>query len=305
MVVIIGGHGIVGSELETLLRNCGVTSILKVGRNEPIPKSSVYFLAAGKEASKTIIPTLPESSFVIDLSSAHRDVFPLILPEANSHLLKSLPRRISTPNCIVSILLTALAPLHKTLEIESIYLSTYQAASGAGNIGMNDLKESIKEQMLKNKVPESKIFSHPLGFNIIPHIDEFQENLYTKEEMKVVWEIRKILDAPNLPVSCTAVRIPTLRAHSESITVETLYPINYDLLNKEYTYLSGISVVDDPEKNIYPMPLTATNRYDVEVGRIRPSLIFGDYGLDLFVSGDQLLRGAALNAVLIAKSIID
>ena len=142
---------------------------------------------------------------------------------------------------------------------------------------------------------------HQLAFNLIPHIDTFQENGYTREEMKVTWETRKIFHLPTLPVSCTAVRIPILRAHSEAITVQTELPVDLDELRELLRRSPGVRVVDDPAKLAYPMPLTATRSYDVEVGRIRHSILHGSRGLDLFVSGDQLLRGAALNAVLIAE----
>ena len=268
----------------------------------------LIFLAVSGDFSKKYAEKLCENekTIVIDNSSAFRydDNVPLVIPEINKKKLKN-KKLIANPNCTTSIALMALYPIFKCFGLSKVIMSTYQAASGAGNDGISDLKNSIKKQMLYDKIPKSEVFSHPLGFNVIPHIDEFQENLYTKEEMKVVWEIRKILDSPDLPISCTAVRIPTIRAHSEAITVETLYPINYDMLIDEYAYFSGVNVVDDPSNNIYPMPLTSSKKYDVEVGRIRENLIFGKYGLDMFVSGDQLLRGAALNAVLIAKSIIE
>lgn len=275
---------------------------------EDAKRCDIIFLAVSGEFSKKYAKRLceDEKTIVIDNSSAFRydDDIPLVIPEINKDKIKN-KKLIANPNCTTSIALMALYPIFKCFGLAKVIISTYQAASGAGNAGIDDLKKSIKDQINDNNISKSKVFSHPLGFNVIPHIDKFQDNLYTKEEMKVVWEIRKILCSPDLPISCTAVRIPTLRAHSEAITVETLYPINYDLLTDEYAYLSGVNVVDDPLNNEYPMPLTSSNKYDVEVGRIRPSLIFGNYGLDMFVSGDQLLRGAALNAVLIAKSIID
>ena len=185
-------------------------------------------------------------------------------------------------------------------------MSTYQAASGAGAQGMEELLEGTRAK-LNDLQYENTVFVHPLSFNLIPHIDKFQENGYTKEEMKVVWETRKIfgLNDNEIKISCTAVRIPTLRAHSESITIETNEIINSNDVRELLTSAVGVRVVDDPSNNLYPMPLTSSMSYDVEVGRIRESLIFGNYGLDLFVSGDQLLRGAALNAVLIAEKIIE
>jgi aspartate-semialdehyde dehydrogenase len=148
-----------------------------------------------------------------------------------------------------------------------------------------------------------EVFAHPIAFNVIPHIDAFQPNGYTKEEMKVVWETRKIMGLPDLPVSCTAVRIPTMRVHAEAITIETEKPVTPEAAREVLRNAPGVKVVDDVANKLYPMPLTATGQDDCEVGRIRQNLVFGDHGLDLFVCGDQLLKGAALNAVQIAELV--
>ncbi len=180
-------------------------------------------------------------------------------------------------------------------------MSTYQAASGAGQPGMDELLNGTRNYLAGEEVTNS-IFAHPLPFNVIPQIDKFQDNGYTKEEMKVVWEIRKICDlASDFPVSCTAVRIPTIRAHSESIVIETEKPVDIELARKVLSLQSGLDLVDDVKALQYPMPSSCTGKFNVEVGRVRKSLIFGDYGLEFFVCGDQLLRGAALNAVIVAE----
>merc|ERR1712232_370352 len=154
--------------------------------------------------------------------------------------------------------------------------------------------------------PENKIFAYPLPFNVIPQIDKFQDNGYTKEEMKVTWETRKICGlADDFPVSCSAVRIPTIRAHSEVIIMETDEPVDVEEAKKVLDEAPGVKLVDNTEKLEYPMPITATGKYDVEVGRLRKSLVFGDHGLEFFVSGDQLLRGAALNAVLVGEEMVN
>ena len=170
---------------------------------------------------------------------------------------------------------------------------------------MDELQEGTRAVLSgEREVAENKIFAHPLPFNVIPHIDKFQENGYTKEEMKVTWECRKICGLPDdFPVSCTAVRIPTYRAHSETVIVETEEPVDIEAARKAFEEAPGIKLMDDTANEIYPMPLTATGQYDVEVGRIRKSLVFGDNGLEFFVVGDQLLRGAALNAVLVAEEM--
>lgn len=200
----------------------------------------------------------------------------------------------------------ALWPLHKAFTLKKIIMSTYQAASGAGQPGMDELLNGTKEYLETNVPPQNEIFAHPLPFNVIPHIDAFQENGYTKEEMKVTWESRKICGLDDdFPVSCTAVRIPTIRAHSESIVVETEQPVDLDKAREALRQQPGLQLIDNPETLEYPMPSSATGIYDVQVGRLRKSLVFGDYGLEFFVCGDQLLRGAALNAVLVAEEMVE
>jgi len=228
----------------------------------------------------------------------------LVVPEINGQETKK-SKLIANPNCTTAIGLMALWPLHKLFTLTKIIMSTYQAASGAGQPGMDELKDGTKA-VLEGKTAKNAIFAHPLPFNVIPHIDKFQENGYTKEEMKVTWESRKICGLDDdFPVSCTAVRIPTIRAHSESIVVETEKPVDVAAAKKALADAPGVKLVDDPDNLQYPMPMTATGQYDVEVGRVRKSLVFGDYGLEFFVCGDQLLRGAALNAVLVAEEMMN
>lgn len=162
------------------------------------------------------------------------------------------------------------------------------------------------ESKLRGDVPVNSVFVHPLPFNLIPHIDKFQPNGYTKEEMKVAWETKKIFGVADdaMKVSCTAVRVPILRAHSEAITIETEKEITVEQARELLSKAVGVRLVDDVANCKYPMPLNATHSFDVEVGRIRESLVFAPFGLELFVCGDQLLRGAALNAVLIAEKYI-
>jgi aspartate-semialdehyde dehydrogenase len=226
----------------------------------------------------------------------------LVIPEINIAAAKG-KKLIANPNCTTAIALMALWPIHQKYKIKKAIISTYQAASGAGAPGMQELKDGMAAVVAGNEAT-NKVFAHPLPYNIIPHIDVFQANRYTKEEMKVAWESKKIMDAPDLRVSCTAVRIPTLRAHSEAITLETELPISADDVRAILAKAPGVKLVDDPEKKLYPMPRTATKQYDIEVGRIRENDVFGEFGLDLFVSGDQLLRGAALNAVIIAEKML-
>ena len=246
----------------------------------------------------------------------------MVVPEINGNntVLTKDTKLIANPNCTTAIAVMALYPLLTKFGMKRLLVSTYQAASGAGQPGMEELitgTQQYLEQMKSNDKDDAtttttatatnQVFAHPLPFNVIPHIDKFQDNLYTKEEMKVTWETRKIcgLDE-HIPISCTAVRIPTLRAHSEVIVMETKVAITDDELMLAKQLLQdapGIDLVDDPSNNVYPMPLTATRKHNVEVGRLRKSLAFAPNGLEFFVCGDQLLRGAALNAVLIAEAM--
>jgi len=263
----------------------------------------VVFLAVSGSFSLTYAHAIIEATgaVVIDNSSAFRmdPNVPLVIPEINGHTAQG-HKLIANPNCTTAIAAMALWPIHCRFGIASLIMSTYQAASGSGAEGMSELQQQTNSYVNKEQL-QNKVFAYPLLFNVIPHIDVFLENGYTKEEMKVAWETRKIFGCPNMDISCTAVRIPTLRAHAEAITLETVLPVTCNGVYSSLESAIGVDIVDDPENRIYPMPLNASAKENVEVGRIRQSLVFGDHGIDLFVCGDQLLRGAALNAVLIAE----
>jgi len=277
---------------------------------EAARECDVVFLAVSGDFSLEHAKAISEGddgAVVIDNSSAFRydkDI-PLVVPEINGECSKG-NKLIANPNCTTAIGLMALWPLHKLFKLKKVAMSTYQAASGAGQPGMDELKEGTRSVISGEKdVADNSIFAHPLPFNVIPQIDKFMENGYTKEEMKVTWEARKICGlADDFPVSCTAVRIPTFRAHAETIVIETEEPVDIDAARKAFEEAPGIKLVDDVDNLKYPMPLTATGQYDVEVGRLRKSLLFGDNGMEFFVVGDQLLRGAALNAVLVAEEMV-
>jgi aspartate-semialdehyde dehydrogenase len=326
-VGVIGATGAVGVELINVMfdrnfpvgeltlfaseRSAGKTVETKFGTKtialfsvEEAKQCDIVFLAVSGDFAKEYAPQIAEGALVIDNSSAFRlnDDVPLIVPEINGDLAKTA-KLIANPNCTTAIAAVALWPLHQAFGLKKVIVSTYQAASGAGQPGMNELREGLAAGLEGKPVP-AEVFAHPLAFNVIPHIDSFQENGYTREEMKVTWETRKIFGAPDLPVSCTAVRIPTERTHSEAIVVETEKAVTPAAAREVLANAKGVKLVDDPASNLYPMPLTATEQYDVEVGRIRSNLIFGDHGLELFVAGDQLLKGAALNAVQIAEASI-
>ena len=227
----------------------------------------------------------------------------MVVPEINGEETKK-SKLIANPNCTTAIGLMALWPLIKEFGVKRVIMSTYQASSGAGQPGMDELQDGTRAWLNGEKNIENKIFAYPLPFNVIPQIDKFQENGYTKEEMKVTWESRKICGlSDDVPISCSAVRIPTIRAHSEVIVLETIEKVDIAKARQVLEDAPGVKVVDNPDKLEYPMPLTATGQYDVEVGRLRKSIAFGDYGIEFFVCGDQLLRGAALNAVLVAEAM--
>lgn len=276
---------------------------------EAAQECEVVLMAVSGGFSKEFSPQIvggPKDTKVVDNSSAWRleDHVPLVVPEINGETITNGPL-VANPNCTTAVGAMALWPLHQKYKLKKVIMSTYQAASGAGAEGMAELESGLKAWVTKGKVSKPEFFAHQLPFNIIPQIDVFQPNGYTKEEMKVAWETKKIFGlSDDVKVSCTACRVPTLRAHSEAITIETELPINPDEAREMLRGCSGVKVVDDPSKLLYPMPLNATGQNDVEVGRIRQSLVFGEHGLDFFVSGDQLLRGAALNAVLIAEHAV-
>ena len=271
---------------------------------EATKKMDFVFMAVSGDFAKEFAPQIAteDGAIVIDNSSAFRydENIPLVVPEINPDEAKK-GKLIANPNCTTAILAVALFPLYKEFGIKRAIVSTYQATSGAGAEGMAELETESKKYLAGEEV-KNDFFAHPIPFNLIPHIDKFQENGFTKEEMKVTWETRKIFGNPDLKISCTAVRIPTFRAHAESCTIETEKPISPEAARELLKNSAGVKVVDDPENNAYPMPLNVTKKYDVEVGRIRASLVF-ENGLDFFVCGDQLLKGAALNAVQIAEAV--
>lgn len=323
-VAIVGATGAVGHELMKVLENSTLefselqlyASPRSAGLKLPFKgqeltvqatpegaiDADVILASAGGSISKALAPAwVAGGALVIDNSSAFRydaDV-PLVVPEVNGEAALAHKGIIANPNCTTAIAVVAVAPLHRKYGVKRMIVSTYQATSGAGQKGMEELLEQTHMQ-LHGKEATATVFAHPIPFNVIPHIDAFQDNGYTKEEMKVAWETRKILGDESLIISCTAVRIPTLRTHSEAITLELERPATPDEARELLRHAAGVEVRDDPAAKLYPMPLTASGKYDVEVGRIRTSLAF-EGGLELFVAGDQLLKGAALNAVQIAE----
>ena len=244
---------------------------------------------------------------MIDNSRAFRQdpEVPLVVPQVNAEDLDWNKGVIANPNCTTAIMLEAVAPLHKAKGLKRVVAATYQAASGAGQPGLNELEDQIRAYA-KGEPLTVKAFQHQLMYNLIPHIDKFnEENWYTLEELKMLNESRKMLHHPTLKLSCTCVRVPIARAHSESLNLEFENDITPAEAREILSKCEGVRVVDDPLNGGYPMPLDATAKYDVLAGRIRQDISRDDKkGLEMFVSGDQLLRGAALNAVEIAEHLV-
>ncbi|MCI5778465.1 MAG: aspartate-semialdehyde dehydrogenase [Lentisphaeria bacterium] len=326
-VAIAGATGAVGVEmLKTLekrhfpvknlkllasARSAGKTATFRgetVVIEEMTPDSfkgvDIALFSAGSDISREYRKFVVDAGAVmIDNSSAFRmdDDVPLVVPEVNPEDVARHHGVIANPNCTTAIMLVAVAPLHRAKKLRRLIASTYQAASGAGAKGMAELIEQTR-QVLNGEPIAPKAFAHRIAFNLIPHIDSFMDNGYTKEELKMVNESRKMLHCPDLPISCTSVRIPALRAHSESLNLEFAEDITPDEARAILSASPGVQVVDDPAAKRYPMPVDATEKYDVLVGRIRQDISRSDRrGLEMFVSGDQLLKGAALNAVQIAE----
>lgn len=266
----------------------------------------IAFVSAGAGVSKQFAPTITKyGALMIDNSSAFRmeqDV-PLVVPEVNGADALNAPRNIiSNPNCTTIQMVVALNVINQLSPIKRVHVATYQAASGAGALAMRELERQY-EQLINGEKPTVEKFVAQLAFNLIPHIDVFQENGYTKEEMKMHYETKKIMHAPNLEVSATCVRVPVLRAHSEAIWAETEEALSLNAVREAFANAQGIVLIDRPEALGYPMPLDAANLDPVYVGRIRKDLA-NPNGISFWTVADQIKKGAALNAVQIAQYII-
>jgi aspartate-semialdehyde dehydrogenase len=263
----------------------------------------IALFSAGGGISKEFGPSAAEAgAVVIDNSSAFRmdPGVPLVVPEINPAAAKVRPRNIiANPNCTTIISLMALAPLHEAFGLEAVIASSYQAVSGSGAQGIVELEEQVRA-ITTGQPFTPKVYPRQIAFNVIPQVDVFTENGYTKEELKMLHEGRKIMELPELKVSCTCVRVPVYRSHSVSITARFAHPVDADAARATYAGKPGIQVVDDPANRLFPVPLDTTGKDDCLVGRIRRNLVL-DNALDLWVVGDQVRKGAALNAVQIAE----
>ena len=240
---------------------------------------------------------------VIDNSSAFRmdPEVPLVVPEVNPNAAESRPKGIiANPNCTTIITMMGLNPLHRKFGLKSIIASSYQAVSGSGQAGILELSNQVRALSEGRSDFERTVYPHQIAFNVIPHVDQFMDGGYTKEELKMLNESRKILELPDLKVSCTCVRVPVYRSHAVSVTAQFANPISVKEARLAFEGYPGIRVVDDPGQSLYPTPLDTTEKDDCLVGRIREDMVL-DNALTLWVVGDQVRKGAALNAVQIAE----
>ena len=265
----------------------------------------IALFSAGGSISKQYAPIAVESGcVVIDNSSAWRmdKEVPLIVPEVNPSALGEKWRIIANPNCSTIQMVVALKPIHDKYRIRRVVVSTYQSVSGSGQKAIEELKQQSRD-VLDGKPAQCNVYPHQIAFNCLPHIDVFQENGYTKEEIKMVNETHKILEDDTIEVSPTAVRVPVIYSHSEAINVETEQPMNVKEVKELLSLSPGISVVDNPDQNEYPLAVNASGSGDVVVGRIRGDLTRAN-AINFWVVSDNLLKGAAYNAVQIAELLL-
>jgi len=264
----------------------------------------IVLASAGASISKEFVKDiLAANALIIDNSSAFRmdEGVPLVVPEINPEDCRENKGIIANPNCTTIIALVPLKPIHDAAKIKRLIVTSYQAASGAGAKGMAELEQQDRDWAAGRPLKVEK-FAHQLLFNVIPHIDVFYDNGYTKEEMKVIHETHKIMHAPEMRITATTVRVPVFRAHSEAINIETEKKLTPDECRQLLVKAPGVTVEDDFHNKKYPMPINAAGRDNVFVGRIREDFSI-EKGLNIWVAGDQIRKGAALNAVQIAEIV--
>lgn len=327
-VAVVGATGAVGLEMISTLERrkfpVGKLTLLASARSagkklrfngEELPVQElttdsfkgvdIALFSAGSSISKQFAPVAARSGcVVIDNSSAFRmdDDVPLVIPEINGADIKLHKGIIANPNCTTAIALMALYPLHAAFFCKRVFAASYQAVSGTGAKAIAELQRQV-EQIVKGLPVTKEVYPHQIAFNLLPHIDVFLPNGYTKEEMKLQNEGRKIMHHPTFRASITCVRVPVYRAHSVAVSAEFEKPVTVEAAIEVLRCAPGLDVVDNPEKCEYPMPLFVSNKDNCAVGRIRKDCAF-DNGLCFWVVGDQLLKGAALNAVQIAEELL-
>ncbi len=328
-VGIVGATGAVGAEVLRLLlkrafpaseirllasaRSAGkeiqcndFTGVVEEAKPEAFEDLDIAIFSAGAGISRDLAPAAVERGcLVIDNSSAFRmdESVPLVIPEINPEAMRQHRGIIANPNCSTAIALMGLYPLHRAFGLKKVIAATYQAVSGSGAEAMRELENQVKD-FVAGEPLQTKVYPYQIAFNVLPQVDSFLENGYTREELKMANESRKILDLADLRVSTTCVRVPVLRAHSMAINAEFERPVDVAEAAKVLEEFSGSEVVDDPATQQYPMPLFYAEKVKCGVGRIRRDLVF-ENGLAFWVVGDQLWKGAALNAIQIAEVAIE
>ncbi len=327
-VAVVGATGVVGKEMISMLesRKFPVGKLIPLASERSIGASITFkrqdidvevltpesfigvdfalFSAGGSVSAEYAPIAAAAGAVVIDNTSHFRmqpDV-PLVVPEVNSHALAGHKGIIANPNCSTAQMVLILKPIHDAVGIERVIVSTYQSVSGAGKDAIHEL-ESQSRANLSGQNYDGKVFKSPIAFNVIPQIDVFLKNGYTKEEMKLIEETRKILEDPSIRISATAVRVPVFVGHSESINIQTRKPITPDQVRSLLRTAPGVTVMDNPTKGQYPTPRDLAGEDNVGVGRIRKDLSI-ENGIELWCVGDNLRKGAALNAVQIAEVLI-
>jgi aspartate-semialdehyde dehydrogenase len=264
----------------------------------------VALFSAGGSISKKYAPfAVQAGAVVVDNSSAFRmdETVPLVIPEINADDVRKHRGIIANPNCTTAITLMALYPLHREFRVKRIFAASYQAVSGTGAQAIEELRAQV-HGIVKGEPVQKNVYPHQIAFNVLPHVDSFLDTGYTKEEMKMQNEGRRIMHHPTFKASVTCVRVPVYRAHSVAINAEFEKPVSVEKARQLLAISQGIKLVDDPANCLYPLPLNCAGEDDCQVGRIRLDCAL-DNGLAFWVSGDQLLKGAALNAVQIAELI--
>lgn len=329
-VAIVGASGAVGQELLSILaeRNFPLDDLVLFGssrsagtkynfrgkdyevkllqHNDDFKDVDIALTSAGGGTSLEFAETITKyGAVMIDNSSAFRmdEDVPLVVPEVNAEDALNRPRNIiANPNCTTIMMVVVLKPIDQLSHIRKVHIASYQSASGAGAAAMEELKQQYKELVEDGKVSTINKFPHQLAYNVIPQIDKMTPNDYTKEEMKMFNETQKIMHS-DIRTSATCVRVSSLRSHSESVWFETEQPVSVEAIREALQKAPGVSVVDDPQNYVYPMPLESAGKDDVYVGRIRKDLA-DDLGNTLWLTGDQIRKGAALNAVQIAEYLV-
>jgi aspartate-semialdehyde dehydrogenase len=326
-VAIVGATGAVGQEFLKILaeRNFPVNELRLLatqrsagkkitwqGREIEVQETTnnsfkgidIALFAGGSASTEYAKAAVESGAVVIDNSSAFRmdPNVPLIVPEVNPEDVKWHKGIIANPNCSTIIMVVALKPIFDLAGIKRVVVSTYQAVSGAGREGIEELETQIRA-WTKGEELKNQVFPYQIAFNLVPRIDVFGEGDYTKEEWKMVKETQKIFHIPEMAVTATTVRVPVIRSHSESVNIETERKVSIPEIREALSKAPGVIVVDDPSKDLYPMPLFAADTDDVYVGRIREDFSI-EKGINLWVVGDQIRKGAATNAVQIAELIL-